>query len=296
MIHRKFALAVFLTISVPCGLSGCGGGGGGGGGGGTGGGGATKSPTVTEGTPTKPTTDKSDTQVAAPTGWGTIKGQIVFEGTPPKPKVLVEQGDQSAKDAAVCAAQGVLSEELVVNSDNKGIKWVFVSIAGKPAIHPDLQKAEDTAELSQKGCHFIPHALAMREGQKFVIASEDPIAHNTKGASFKNPEFNPVVPPAIDGKKTLDPMDLVAEPLPINIKCSIHPWMQAYVAVYGHPYFAVTDENGAFTIEKVPAGDLKLNIWHETGGYGEGGKPGKPITVNADETTDLGQIKYAPKN
>jgi Polysaccharide lyase family 4, domain II len=307
MIHRKLALAVFLTISVAWGLSGCGGGGGGGagGGGGTGtggGGGGTKSPTVSEGTgkPSTAPTDKATaptdkTEAGAAEGWGTIKGQIVLDGTPPKPAVLVAKGDENAKDAAVCAAEGVFSEELVVNSGNNGLRWVVVYIGGKPKIHPDLKEPEGTAELSQKGCHFIPHVLAMRQGQKFVIASEDPIAHNTKGDPFRNPGFNPVVPPAVEKKSVLEGPDLVAENLPINISCSIHPWMKAYLAVYNHPYFAVTDENGEFTIEKVPAGEQKLNIWHEKG-YGEGSKEGKPITVKAGETTDLGQIKYAPKS
>jgi hypothetical protein len=293
MIRRSIAAAVFVAVSVPWGLSGCGKG--------DGGGAQKPAPTkVTEGT--KPSeggstattgTKPAETPVAAE-GWGTIKGQIVFDGTPPEPTILVKKGDQNAKDAATCAAIDVVSEDLVVNPDSKGLRWVIVYIGGKPKIHADLKEPEGTAELGQKNCHFIPHVLAIRQGQKFVITSDDPVAHNTKGDGFKNPGFNPVVPPAGEQKSKLDGPDLVAENLPINISCSIHPWMKAYVGVYAHPYFAVTDENGSFTIEKVPAGEQKLNIWHEKG-WGEGGKEGKTITVKADETTDLGLIKYSAK-
>jgi hypothetical protein len=301
MIRQSLTKTLILILPLTWGLVGCGGGGGGGG---AGAGGAGKSKESAP--PVKPagggdsgTASSSNKTETAPSGggaegWGTIKGQIVWDGAIPAAKELVKKGDNDAKDAATCAAEGVMSEEVVVNKDNNGLRWVIVYIGGKPKIHPDLKNAEGTAEIGQKGCHFIPHVLAMRQGQKFVITSDDPVAHNTKGDGFKNPSFNPVVPAAEGGRSHLDGPELVAENLPINVSCSIHQYMKAYIGVYNHPYFAVTDENGNFTIEKVPAGDQKLNIWHEKG-YGEGGKDGKAITVKADDTTDLGKIKYTAK-
>jgi hypothetical protein len=297
-MRRKLTGVSICLAALPFvwGLAGCGGG--------DGGGGAKKTtpPVVSEGSgggkPTaeepKPEGDKAAAPAGAEEGWGTIKGQIVWGGEVPEVQYYIKKGDQNAKDAHVCAVEGVVKEDLVINKENKGLKWVVIYLGGTPKIHPDLEKAEGEAELGQEHCHFKPHVLAMRAGQKFVVSSNDPVAHNTKGDGFQN-SFNPIVPPAAPGeKKSLDPIDLAPEKKPIVISCSIHTgFMFAWVAVFDHPYYAVTDEDGNFEIKMAPAGVQKLVIWHEKG-YGEGLGKGKEITVKAGETVDLGPITYNP--
>ncbi|MEX0820057.1 MAG: methylamine utilization protein, partial [Pirellulaceae bacterium] len=47
-----------------------------------------------------------------------------------------------------------------------------------------------------------------------------------------------------------------------------HPWMKASMMVCDHPYFAVTDADGSFSIPNVPAGvELEFRVWHEKAGY-----------------------------
>jgi hypothetical protein len=296
MFTKRLAFSLATALTFVLGLGGCGGGGG-----------AAKKPAtppvVKDDTSTaKPATTPEDKgEAAAPAGaeegWGTIKGQVVWSGDVAEPELRVKKGDANVKDAAVCAVNDIPKEDLVVNKENKGLRWVLVYIGGKPKIHPDLATAEGEAELDQENCRFIPHLLAMRAGQKFVISSNDPIAHNTKGDGFRN-QFNPTVPAADPGsKKSLPPMELQPENLPIAISCSIHTgFMYAWVAVLNHPYFAVTDENGNFEIKNVPAGAQKLVVWHEKGwGDGLGKGQGKEITVKAGDTTDLGEIGYAPE-
>ena len=47
------------------------------------------------------------------------------------------------------------------------------------------------------------------------------------------------------------------------MKDDLHSWAQAYVAVVSHPFFAVTDENGRFTIANLPDGTYEIEAWHE---------------------------------
>ena len=48
----------------------------------------------------------------------------------------------------------------------------------------------------------------------------------------------------------------------MRFKCDVHPWMFAYVALIEHSHFAVTKEDGTFTIKNVPAGEYEIEAVH----------------------------------
>ncbi len=236
-------------------------------------------------------------EAAAAEGWGTIKGRVVYDGDAPEPRVLVEQGapEEKVRDAKVCAQHTIYSEELVVDKETKGIKWAVVWVNRPPKVHPDLEAVpSEPAELNQKGCIYIPHVLAIRQGQKLIIASEDPITHNTNIQGFRNNPWNRVLPEATEGKQTLEGPQLVAESVPLTVACNIHPWMKAYIAVFKHPYFAVTNDKGEFVIENVPAGKVNLVSWQESLGRGPGGRKGIEVEVKPGETVEV-TITFSPK-
>ena len=68
--------------------------------------------------------------------------------------------------------------------------------------------------------------------------------------------------------------------VPVRFKCDLHPWNYAYLGVFDHPYFAVTDEQGRFTIPGVPAGRYIVAIFHPTSG-----KSAKPVIVTDQPAT-----------
>ena len=49
----------------------------------------------------------------------------------------------------------------------------------------------------------------------------------------------------------------------VPFKCDVHGWMNAYVGVLEHPYFAVTDKDGKFSLKTLPAGTYTIEAWHE---------------------------------
>jgi hypothetical protein len=63
----------------------------------------------------------------------------------------------------------------------------------------------------------------------------------------------------------------------VIIRDADHPWPRAYVAVFDHPYFAVTKPDGSFTIDGVPPGSYTLMAWHERTGRTE-----QPVTIAAN--------------
>jgi hypothetical protein len=223
-------------------------------------------------------------------GWGTVKGQVVYGGDLPEAKPLDVNKDQNH-----CLSQGpILSEDWVVNKNNKGVRWVFVSLApanrgGKLPIHPNLQQIQNkTVSLDQPCCKFVPHCLGMREGQELEAKNSAPIAHNVNwaGHPLATAGGNQLVP----AKQSVVIKDLKAYHIPVKLACNIHPWMSGYVRIYDHPYFAVTDEDGKFELKNVPAGNFRLQIWQEKIGFGPGARDGNPVTIKAGADTDVGKI------
>jgi hypothetical protein len=109
--------------------------------------------------------------------------------------------------------------------------------------------------------------MIVRKGQSVEVISGDAVAHNTHTYPIKNNAVNVVISPN-KGKGMGEKVPCtVAERLPIQVKCDYHPWMIAYWMILDHPYAAITDKDGKFTIENLPAGDHELVIWHEKVGY-----------------------------
>jgi hypothetical protein len=230
--------------------------------------------------------------------WGTIKGRIVWGGDKvPEPSEL-----KVDKDQMHCLEKGKLfNEEWVVDKDSKGVKWVFVWLSPEPGsdkklpINPALKEIKNKeVEIDQPCCQFIPHALAMREGQTLVAKNSSPVGHNVNytGHPLRNPGKNV----AVGAKGALQIEGLKADDkFPVSVACNIHGWMKAYVRVFDHPYFAVTDKDGNFEIKGAPAGDWRLKVWHETGWRGgASGRDGEKVTVKGGGTTDLGKLDMKP--
>jgi hypothetical protein len=229
--------------------------------------------------------------------WGTIKGQVVWsEKTPPKIEEVKVDKDQDH-----CLKNGPLTkDEFVVNKDNLGVRNVFVwLIPSDPTkksdmipIHPDLKTVKlKEAVMDQPCCQFVPHVLALRKGQELVIKNSAPINHNVNyQGGPDNPGENPILPAG----KSLTVKDLKPSKTPISVSCNIHGWMKAWIRVFDHPYFAVTDADGKFEIKNAPAGDFRLVIWHEGVGWVKGNKNGTPITIKAGGDTDFGKVQMSP--
>jgi hypothetical protein len=199
-------------------------------------------------------------------GTGTFSGTILFEGDIPELPPAAAQGDPTIKDPAVCLAQGnVPNESLVVNPKNKGMKNVFVYLPEAPAGAEVPKPPAEPVVFDQKDCRFLPHALLVQAPCKVLVKSDDPVAHNTRTSPLSNTPFNQSV--AANDRKGLDLNYKKAERLPVEVKCDFHTWMKAYHLVLDHPWMAVTDDDGKFTIKDVPAGKHEFVIWQERKGY-----------------------------
>lgn len=189
--------------------------------------------------------------------WGSISGRFVFGGDAPAPAKLTVD-----KDVDVCGKHNLVNEELVVG-EGMGVANVVIFVRDKKIdVHPDL-KATEPVVLDNLNCRFAPHVVFVQTGQELVIKNSDPVGHNSNVATLKNPASNTLIPAGGETKVTFRSDEAV----PAAVTCNIHPWMKGWVVVRDNPYAAVTDENGNFTIEKLPAGEVELQLWHEKAGY-----------------------------
>jgi hypothetical protein len=229
--------------------------------------------------------------------WGAIKGKVIVDEVPTL-KPLVAKGDAAAKDAAVCAAQDVPDESLVVDAKTKGVANVVIYLRRKPdMVHEKFNKPEAVSVLyDQKGCKFIPHVAILQTNQQLQVVSGDGVAHNTRGNPLRNQGFNFIIAPN-DREGIKVPLK-AAENLPVSIGCDIHPWMRGWLLVVDHPYAAVTDAEGNFEITDLPPGEHEFRGWQELVGYvaPAAGEKSFKVKVTAGQTTEVPTIKLSTKS
>ena len=183
---------------------------------------------------------------------GTLSGNVKYQGKVPKAKPLRMDADP------VCGSSHdgtVLSESFIVD-ENLNLKNVIVWLKD---IKYEGEIPHKPAILNQIGCVYDPHVLAVVKGQKVLIQNSDATLHNIHSMAEINEQFNFAMPKVVKEKETT--FNSVEDPF--YIKCDVHPWMKSWVLVQDHPYFAVTDSDGNFTISDIPSGTYEVIAWQE---------------------------------
>ncbi len=188
---------------------------------------------------------------------GDVKGKIKFDGKAPKMKPLRMDADP------VCVANSDIKprKEWLVLDENNGVKnvLVYVKESKSGSLSKNYDKPKEAAVIDQKGCVYVPHVLGVMVGQQLDILNSDGTLHNIHALPKVNKEFNKAMPRS---KKQMSvKFDKVEAPF--KIKCDVHPWMGAFLGVFDHPYFAVTDDSGSYTISGLAPGKYVLEAWHE---------------------------------
>jgi len=195
---------------------------------------------------------------------GTISGKVTYTGTVPEAKKI----DTSADSACTSKNPNLTTEEWVVKDGNMANTFVYIkegAIDGANKLATYVWPAPGTAAtLDQNGCHYKPHVMGVVVKQKISITNSDPTTHNVHFTQGANPDWNQSQP---NGAAALSHVLNAAEVM-VPVKCNQHPWMKSYIAVLKHPFFAVSAEDGTYTIKGVPPGKYTVVAWHEGGAKG----------------------------
>jgi len=191
-----------------------------------------------------------------------ITGKVTYSG--PKPTIRNISMDANA----VCSKihpNGLPSPEVLLGADNS-LQNVLVYVkAGPGVLGKQFPTPTEPVKITQTGCMFEPHVVAVMVNQHVEIANGDPSNHNIHVMAETNPTWNVTQTPQAPPKD----VQFGKPELGLVLMCNIHPWMRVYANVLTNPYFAITGSDGSFTIKGLPPGIYTLEAWHERFGTQE---------------------------
>ena len=190
---------------------------------------------------------------------GTIRGEVTFSGPPPAMREL------PVKNYPGCTPEGtdpVLSGDAMIKDGRVQNVFVYVKSGLGDRVFA-IPKAP--VEIDQKGCIYVPRVIGAQVGQPVLYKNSDAVMHNVHGTPASAKAWNV----SLGGKGMSKSIQLDQADVMIPVRCDVHPWMQSYVGVVDHPYFAVTSADGRFELKQVPPGDYIVGLWHEKFGVRE---------------------------
>jgi plastocyanin len=181
---------------------------------------------------------------------GALEGAVKWTGASLPTPTLV----QNSTDPQVCGSTFTVPD-VIVSPATSGIENVIVVLTDVPA---DKAPAPVPGRLvlDNRKCAFSPHVSVLAVGSTIDATNSDSALHTTH--LYGPIEANIALP--LKGQHVLN---IVDKPGLVIVKCDVHGWMQAFIRVDAHPFHAVSNDSGSFTIPDVPPGEYGVEAWHE---------------------------------
>ena len=211
----------------------------------------------------------------------TVRGTVTVSGTIPSPqefelrrypdyeycsKVSDKRGHRLLREVTVRSNGGLKDAVVVVEGVERGKPFTFTN-----------------AEVNVKLCQFLPFVTVVSDARQLTVFNRDPVPHDMQGSSHDETGGElAFYRPVLQAEGTTDLVRLSKGRHVFIMQCSIHPYMQNWGYTVDHPYFAVTDATGAFSIENLPPGTYRLKVWHPILGTRE-----KELTVTSNQLVSM---------
>ncbi len=191
-------------------------------------------------------------RVVAVSNPGSIRGVITLDSVPERHDTTL-----SGDEAKVCGTQMRDRSVIHYGRDLEGaLVWVSDVRQGQ-ALTRDRR-----ADLAIVRCQFVPRMLALVQGTTINLQSKDATVHHTRFYSESEGELLSRVL-TVDRWAVVPSARIAAQTGLVRVRLSRHPYVRGFVAVFDHPYFAVTNRYGRYRISGLPAGTYHVRVWHE---------------------------------
>ena len=192
--------------------------------------------------------------VSGPASGGSISGKITYDGNPPPP-TRIEMDGECGK-----LTGGGIDDPSVRLGEGNSLAHVFVQVKNAPT-GASAPPPREPLVITVEDCVLQDRMVVLRVGQELRVRNEDPIDHRIY---LERIQAGARTPTATAGRitTTLEPRNK-PEPL-FKVKCDLHSAVPpAYGQVIDHSFWAVSDENGRYRIDGLPAGTYQLDVFHE---------------------------------
>jgi plastocyanin len=184
---------------------------------------------------------------------GVIAGAVRLDGAPP-PRQEVRFG--SFAECKAQHPQPTLADDVLVVDGRVQNAFVYLQQGLGDRV---FAIPAEPVTIDQKGCLYTPRVAGAQVGQLIKFVNSDPAIHNVHGVPKESRAWNFVLARAgLSREIRIDHPEVM-----VSIRCDLHPWMQGWIGVVDHPYYAVTGADGAFRLAQVPPGTYTVAAWHE---------------------------------
>lgn len=188
---------------------------------------------------------------------GVIKGKVIFKGDADNFKRTVVNTQKDPNCAKMKAKIG--TENVIINKKTDPMTLRNALVFVKEGLGDRKYDAPtEPFVLTQEGCQYTPHIVALMAGQPLRVHNGDNTNHNIHFLPKVNQEMNFSQP-----KQGMEKDITLQVEEAFKVKCDVHPWMGCYIQVFDHPFFAVTDKEGTFELKGLPPGKYVVEAWHE---------------------------------
>ena len=194
------------------------------------------------------------------TSGGILTGKVELKGTPPPARIfhLIFSPNIDLCGKISDGKGNRLLKDFKVAKDGS-FQDVVVAVVGMKK----GKKFDYAPEIKIENCRISPFVTPVRNENPILISNRDPITHDIQGYSLDDhytfAMFNKPMIPKSEASKSIHFRN---GSYIFRTQCGVHDFMQSWGMAVGNPYFAVTDENGSFSILDIPAGVYDVIAWH----------------------------------